>query len=89
MSERRPPQEPHRPDAPHAAAPAGQPQPAEHLPIVGDAPDNDAPPISPLVPASMHRAEADALARATSPDFSERPDRATIQPPRRPEDGTL
>ena len=70
------------------AGPTARSQPPDQPPIVGDAPDNDAPPISPLVPASMHRAEADALAVATSPDFSERPDRATAHPPRRPEDET-
>ncbi|MGD9902044.1 MAG: hypothetical protein AB7U83_01140 [Vicinamibacterales bacterium] len=43
------------------------------VPVPGDAPDNDAPPISPLVPGSMHRAESDAEAEATSPEFNERP----------------
>ena len=70
------------------AGPTVRSQPPDQPPIVGDAPDNDAPPISPLVPASMHRAEADALAMATSPDFSERPDRATADPPRGPDDET-
>ncbi len=42
-------------------------------PPVGDAPDNDGPPLSPLNPGSMHRAEDDAAARATSPEFHERP----------------
>ncbi len=42
-------------------------------PPVGDAPDNDRPPLSPLNPGSMHRAEADAAAAATSPEFHERP----------------
>ena len=42
-------------------------------PPVGDAPDNDGPPLSPLNPGSMHRAEADAAAAATSPEFHERP----------------
>ncbi len=42
-------------------------------PPVGDAPDNDGPPLSPLNPGSMHRAEDDAAAAATSPEFHERP----------------
>ena len=69
-----------------SAGTAERSQPTDHPPIVGDAPDNDAPPISPLVPASMHRAEADARALATSPDFSERPNRATTDPPLPPDD---
>ena len=39
----------------------------------GDAPGNAAPPVSPLVPGSMHRAEDDRLAQATSPEFHDRP----------------
>lgn len=46
-------------------------EPPSHLP--GDAPGNDGPPISPLIPGSMHRAEQDAVAFATSPEFHERP----------------
>lgn len=46
----------------------------------GDAPGNDGPPLSPLNPSAMHRAEDDTDARATSPDFSERPDRASKEP---------
>ncbi len=41
---------------------------------VGDTPDNDAPPISPLTPSRMHRAEDDARAAATTPELNERPD---------------
>ena len=59
---------------------------------VGDTPDNDAPPISPLTPERMHRAEDDAQAAATTPEFNERPDvpthtaaRATREPPARDE----
>jgi hypothetical protein len=33
----------------------------------------------------MHRADADAEAAATSPEFTERPDGATVDPPARPE----
>lgn len=40
---------------------------------VGHAPDNQGPPLSPLNPGSMHRAEDDAAAAATSPEFHERP----------------
>ncbi len=50
-------------------------------PIVGDSPDNDQPPISPLVPSTMHRGETDAAALATSPEFNEREDGATAEPP--------
>lgn len=39
----------------------------------GDAPDNDGPAISPMHPERMHRAEDDDEARATSPEFHERP----------------
>lgn len=52
-----------------------------NAPMRGDSPDHEGEPSSPLVPDSMHRAEDDARARATSPDFSERPDRATSAPP--------
>lgn len=38
---------------------------------------------SPVAPATMHRAEDDAAARAGSRDFSEQPDRATGEPPSR------
>lgn len=44
---------------------------AEGVPL--DAPDNDAPAISPQAVSSTHRAEDDAAARAGSPDFSETP----------------
>jgi hypothetical protein len=64
---------PKRP-APTSASPAtgtaSEPVDPRH---VGDAPDNDGPPISPLNPGSMHRAEDDAAAFATSPEFHERP----------------
>ena len=40
---------------------------------IGDAPGNDGPPLSPLNPGSMHRADADDDAGATSPEFHERP----------------
>lgn len=56
-----------------------QPLPADGLP--GDAPDNDGPPISPLVPESMHRAERDGEAAATSPEFTERPSRGSHTAP--------
>ena len=49
--------------------------------VPGDAPGNDGPPISPLVPDSMHRAEQDAEAFATSPEFHERPADATHTAP--------
>lgn len=66
-------------------APAPRPhEPACEPATPGDAPDNQGPPVSPLVPESMHRREDDAKAIATSPDFSERPDRATIDPPQKP-----
>ena len=52
--------------------------PASDPPVVGDAPGNEGPPLSPLVPQGMHRREDDAAAIATSPDFSERPNRATM-----------
>jgi hypothetical protein len=48
-------------------------KPPTHPPATGDAPGNDGPPISPLVPGSMHRAEQDREAFATSPEFHERP----------------
>lgn len=43
----------------------------------------DQQPRSPNDPGTMHRAEDDAAAQAGSRDFSEQPDRATSQPPRR------
>jgi hypothetical protein len=49
--------------------------------VPGDAPDNEGPPISPLVPDSMHRAEQDAEAFATSPEFHERPAQASHTAP--------
>lgn len=52
--------------------------PASEPPVAGDAPGNEGPPLSPLVPEGMHRREDDAAAIATSPDFSERPNRATM-----------
>lgn len=55
-------------------------------PAVGDAPGNQGPPLSPLVPEGMHRREDDAAAIASSPDFSERPNRATIDSPGGPSD---
>ena len=65
------------------------PSPDRRTPLPGDAPGNDGPPISPLIPGSMHRAEADAAAFATSPEFHERPPQpgytapaATHDPPR-------
>lgn len=59
---------------------ARAPQPASQ-PIVGDTGDNDGAPRSPLVPDQMHRADSDAQARATSAEFHERRDRATVVPP--------
>ena len=65
----------------------------------GDAPGNDAPPVSPLLPGSMHRAEDDPTARATSPEFHDRPpgashtapaataDPGSNRPLRRPDEG--
>lgn len=51
-------------------------------PPIGDAPDNDGPPLSPLNPGSMHRAEDDGAAGATSPEFHERPaDGSYTSPP--------
>ena len=73
------------PNRSETVLPSTRPQPPDAPRISGDAPDNDGPPISPLVPESMHRAEADAQARATSRDFSERPDRATSEPPPAPD----
>lgn len=55
-------------------------------PVVGDAPGNQGPPLSPLFPEGMHRREDDAAAIASSPDFSERPNRATIDSPGGPSD---
>ena len=49
------------------------PSPDRGTALPGDAPGNDGPPISPLIPGSMHRAEADPAASATSPEFHERP----------------
>lgn len=64
-----------------------------HTPT-GDAPGNEGPPLSPLNPESMHRAEQDDEARATSPEFHERPadgsftaPPAGIRPPAVPPDG--
>ena len=68
------------------APPPGPQAPACEPPIAGDAPGNQGPPLSPLVAGGMHRREDDAKAIATSPDFSERPDQATIDPPARPSD---
>jgi hypothetical protein len=73
-------------DAPNSAAgPSVRRRPSATTPIVGDSADNDGPPISPLVPSTMHRADVDAEAAATSPEFTERPDGATVDPPARPE----
>jgi hypothetical protein len=53
--------------------PAAPPEAVDPRHPIGDAPDNDGPPISPLNPGSMHRAEDDDAAAATSPEFHERP----------------
>jgi hypothetical protein len=58
--------------------PAAVPDP-HHPP--GDAPGNEGPPISPLNPDSMHRAEDDAAAWATSPEFNDRPQDSTYTAP--------
>ena len=70
--------------------------PQEGVQLDGNAPGNDAPPVSPLLPGSMHRAEDDRIAQATSPEFHNRPldasytaraatpDPASIRPLRRP-----
>lgn len=51
-------------------------------PPAGDAPGNEGPPLSPLNPGSMHRAEDDGAAGATSPEFHERPaDGSYTSPP--------
>lgn len=55
-----------------AAGPATR-QPVEVETVRGDGAHHDAAPLSPAVPGRMHRAEDDAAARATSPDFSEHP----------------
>ena len=74
--------------------------PHDDVQLDGDAPGNDAPPVSPLLPGSMHRAEDDRLAQATSPEFHNRPvgasdtaPAATRDPdssgtPRRPDGGS-
>ena len=51
-----------------------------------DAPDNDAPPISPLDTASMPRAEDDAEAFATSPEFHDRTVDGSFTAPAAPHD---
>ena len=51
-----------------------------------DAPDNDAPPISPLDTSSMPRAEDDAEAFATSPEFHDRTGDASFTAPVAPHD---
>lgn len=72
-------------DAPNSAAgPSVRRQPPHTDPIVGDSADNEGPPISPLVPSTMHRAGDDAAAAATSPEFNQRSDGATVDPPSRP-----
>lgn len=67
------------------------PSPDNRSGLPGDAPGNDGPPISPLIPGSMHRADTDPVAFATSPEFHERPTQpghtapaATHEPPRPP-----
>jgi len=47
------------------------PQPPD--PSLADAPGNQAKPIGPHNPASMHRREDDEQARAASPEFHDRP----------------
>jgi len=71
------------------ADPATPASPDRGTTLPGDAPGNDGPPISPLIPGSMHRAEADPAAFATSPEFHDRPAQpgytapaATHEPPR-------
>lgn len=76
--------EPHDPTAtPLGAEPGSAAERTAHEGVTdrGDAAGNEGPPRSPLTPERMHRAEDDARARATSPDFSERPDRATRETP--------
>lgn len=66
-------------------APARPPRRHEPAPaVVGDTSDNDGGPLIPLVVDVIHRREDDATAIASSPEVSERPDRATIDPPKKP-----
>lgn len=46
-----------------------EPRGPEGVPV--DAPDNDAPALSPLAVSRTHRAEDDRIARRRSPDFSD------------------
>ena len=46
---------------------------------MADAPENQAPPIGPHAPASLHRREDDDRARAVSPEFHDRPDNGSNQ----------
>lgn len=84
------PTDPHDQRAAPMTSSAPSPIPTVAPPAVpaaaGDAPGNEGPPLSPLVPDTMHRREDDAAAIATSPDFNERPDRATVDSPGGPAD---
>lgn len=71
--------------APHAIPEKAVERLPSAPPIVGETADNDQPPISPLVPDTMHRGDSDEAARATSPEFNERADGATSEPPAPPE----
>ena len=75
------------PDAVMSAAGPAARRPVDVSTVSGDAAGHDAPPRSPVTPERMHRAEDDALARATSPEYRDRPDGATIDPPARPSEG--
>ena len=46
---------------------------------MADAPENQAAPIGPHAPASLHRREDDDRARAVSPEFHDRPDNGPNQ----------
>ena len=58
-------------ESPTAAGPAARRQGRAASPDASyaDAPDNERPPVGPSDPASMHRREDDAEARARSSDF--------------------
>ena len=68
--------QPDRPSDADPVMPAAGPttrRPGEFSTVRGDAPGQDGPALSPGAPDRMHRADADTLAQATSPDFSEHP----------------
>jgi len=76
------------PDAVMSAAGPATRRPSDVATPASDAPGQDAPALSPGAPERMHRADDDALARATSPDFSEHPAHVvTGAAPAAPSDG--